>query len=104
MREIKFRFWSNHLGKFVVPNDGIFVGALKDPDMNPMQYTGLKDRNGDKEVYECDIIDTEGNIIGNQYETPALLERKTNLPIQGFGTKAWLSTYKEAVERGCHDA
>ena len=66
--------------------------------------TGLKDKNGDKEIYEYDIIDGEGNIIGNYHETPELLKDKTNLLIQGFGTKTWLTTYQEAVERGCHDA
>lgn len=55
MREIKFRFWSNHLGNFVTPDDSIFVGALKDPHMNPMQFTGLIDMNK-KEVYEGDIL------------------------------------------------
>lgn len=55
MREIKFRFYSKHLGKFVAPDDSIFVGALKDPSMNPMQFTGLTDRNG-TEIYEGDIV------------------------------------------------
>jgi uncharacterized phage protein (TIGR01671 family) len=62
MRDIKFRFWSNHLQKFVVPDDDIFVGALKDPDMNPMQYTGLKDKNG--------TLIFEGDILATPYVTP----------------------------------
>lgn len=62
MREIKFRFWSNHLKRFVVPNDSIFAGALKDPDMNLMQFTGLKDRHG-AEIYEGDVVERDSHDI-----------------------------------------
>lgn len=124
MREIKFRAYSTVNGKMwpvrsilgpreYTPEGSVQLarennlgddGLVDTRLVHLMQYTGLKDKNGDNEIYECDIIDTDGNVIGNQYETPALLKEKTNLLVQGFGTKAWLTTYTQAVERGCHDA
>ena len=65
------------------------------------QYTGLNDKNGEQEVYECDIIDTNGYIIGNYYENKNLLEEDLNLLIQPITTEFGLSTIKEAMARGC---
>lgn len=118
MREIKFRAWDKELSRWEVP-DGLTLNGValweygdgyvddrtqEDPDLVLLQYTGLKDKNANVKVYENDIVNKNGEVIGNSYEAPELLKDSTNLLIQGFGTAAWLSTYKEAVDRGCKDS
>ncbi|MES0444931.1 MAG: YopX family protein [Desulfobacterales bacterium] len=70
MREIKFRAWDK-TGECMVPWNAMTQTAFNDNKMNLlydimcghrlnvelMQYTGLKDKNG-KEIYEGDIIKT----------------------------------------------
>ncbi len=84
MREIKFRIWNkekeimeNGLGVFVAFSGIVFRNTRKDAgeednlisDKNiiPLQYTGLKDKNG-KEIYEGDILEETGCVYSINWD------------------------------------
>ena len=118
MREIKFRAWdkkhnemvpdlicfykdggishNNHFNSDTAP----FRGYMWDSrNIEIMQYTGLKDKNGMglTEVYEGDIISIDGTLKGSIYENK---KEPTDIIIPQLGTEAWNDAYKEAVARG----
>lgn len=80
----------------------IVGNIFDDKRLTLMQFTGLHDRNVPcKEVYEGDIIDANGRVKGNVYESPQVYEEGTDLRIEGMGTEAWRSAESVAMGRGC---
>jgi hypothetical protein len=112
MREIKFRAWDTLNKRFCEnrsfisltgtsydgPGFATIISMVAGVVMPLMQYTGLKDKNGE-EIYEGDIVylsgygnyivewpfiqlfessweDDIGDIIGNVYEDPELIKER----------------------------
>ncbi|SYX84633.1 YopX family protein [Paenibacillus alvei] len=101
MRQIKFRAWDVFSEKmdyevFLDPNGkvaafsplwGFYVRGNSDDEMKLMQFTGLRDRNG-QEIYEGDVlVDEYGFIHVVQYFQPDC--RYITVVIEAFKSGNW---------------
>jgi hypothetical protein len=66
-----------------------------------IERLNLHDKNGLAEIYEGDIIDANGNLKGNIYESPQIFKEGIDCLIEGMGTETWRDTESIAVGRGC---
>lgn len=118
MREIKFRAWDKERKAMYVAMTSMnfdgrlwscsFIGGCGDEKTVPiekleiMQFTGLRDKNGLTEIYEGDIIDENGLVKGNVYESPQVFREGIDCVVKGMGTAEWRGAESIAMGRGCN--
>ena len=113
MRPIKFRAWDGkkmhkvcRLGCEGFSTDlwspsPVACESKQHGTLQIMQFTGLHDKNGLAEIYEGDIIDANGILKGNIYESPQIYQEGVDCLIEGVGTEKWRNTESVAMGRGC---
>lgn len=115
MRQIKFRAFFKPMAlmfyEFATGTEEVNRGVNEnikryheDENWAIMQFTGLLDKNGLQEVYEGDLIDSEGNIKGNIYENNEIYQEGVDCNVAELCTKGWGYTEKKLLKRGCRYA
>ena len=112
MREIKFRAWDKRQKQMSTPFtlteltqyehifEVKFKYLAKFNDLIWLQYTGLKDKETLTDIYEGDIIDMDGKIRGNIYESPEVYKALSTSVVAGMGYEDWENTKQRLVRQG----
>ena len=108
MRELKFRGWDKGRSRmttyFYVTSAGIVKNAnlarlLEDMDVEVMQYTGLKAKNG--EIYEGDIIrlsnSSDSTIFGNEIGVVEFMENRACWYLNTGDFNDWTQLNREII-------
>ncbi len=116
MRDIKFRAWDKDRKRMMFDckwveyrhsKDGTMIAVNYDRSGNErqlevLQYTGLKDKNGSGSayLYEGDIISDNGKILGNIYESKEVYRKGVDHIVARMGTKEWRESESIAMGFG----
>ena len=98
MREIKFRCWDKEFKRMKVTGMGIKGGILDGENVEIMQFTGLRDRDG-REIYEGDIIEDHNGIGVIEFDKWACFSVVYKSPIDLIGRAKWFHDYSLTGER-----